>query len=190
MKIIEFIIPTYDRYDKINVILNSLICQSAHNWRAVIGIDKEKDDKMESIINSYNNPKFSYFFSGKTMNNWGFNIRQSAKNISNSDYLVMTCDDNYYTPTLVEEINKQIENNSDFIYWNMIHSFFDYSFFNCQPSLYNIDMGAFAIKTSLAKQITFNQTVAHSDGLFVEDFKKSFPDAKMTKINKVLFIHN
>ena len=116
-------------------------------------------------------------------------LREIAKQASSADYIIMTCDDNYYTPNLVAELKAVIKDNPGMIYWDMIHSHAQYHYFNCYPSINHIDMGAFATRIDLAKQIHLNTTFA-ADGEIVEDFKKKFLHERIVKIDKVLFVHN
>ena len=101
----------------------------------------------------------------------------------------MSGDDNYYVPTFVSELKKAAVNSPGMIFWDMVHSHYGYSYFNCRPFFNQIDMGAFATRTDLAKKIKLGKGFA-ADGTYVEDFKKKFPKEKLTKINKVLFVHN
>jgi len=50
-------------------------------------------------------------------------------------------------------------------------------------------MGAFATHRDLAQQIKLGTDFA-ADGWFVEHFKQKFPEQRIVKINKVLFVHN
>src|SRR5690606_32897439 len=98
-------------------------------------------------------------------------------------------DDNYYIPTFINELTIASETNPGMIYWDMVHSHYKYSYFKCLPAFNQIDMGAFATRTDLAKQIKLGTSYA-ADVTFVEDFNKKFLDENIKKIEKVLFIHN
>lgn len=186
---IDFIIPTFNRYNEVQEMLGSLIVQTADNWRATVVIDNEADDLMLEILAPLDHPNIRHMFTGRRFNDWGHTPREIGKQASDCDYIVMTGDDNYYMPVLVEELNKVMESDPDFIYWDMVHSHYDYQPFVCQPFFNQIDMGAFAFKADKGKQVALETTYA-ADGTFVENFRQRFPDASYLKINKVLFVHN
>jgi len=193
---VEFIIPTYDRVDLLNAMLASLAAQSSINWTATVIIDdKELEYRsnphyVDNLIHClYPLGNIRYIYSGERYNDWGHTPREIGKQQAVADYIIMTGDDNYYTPNFVEELVKASEGNPGMIYWDMIHSHYDYQYFKCVPAYNQIDMGAFATRRDLAQQIPLGVQYA-ADGLFVESFKHMFPNEEMVKINKVLFVHN
>ena len=187
--LIDFIIPTYNRIDALRSMLSSLIVQTNNNWVATVVIDDINNNEIEKLINAFHCNNISYVFAGKRYNDWGHTPREIGKQLSIGDYIIMTGDDNYYTPNFVEESIKASEGSPGIIYWDMVHSHYDYSCFKCYPAFNQIDMGAFAIRRDMAQTIKLNTTYA-ADGEFIEDVKKKYPDEKMIKINKVLFVHN
>lgn len=190
MATIEFIIPTFDRKKELISMLASLNAQISDNWIASVISDGEMNPDTAKIIESFNNPRIIHKGLDKRYNDWGHTPRQIGKQLSRSDYIIMTGDDNYYCPTLISEINKVIEkDNADFIYWDMVHSHYEYHYFSCHPHINQIDMGAFAFRATLGQQIVLGKTYA-ADGIFVNEFKYNFPNAKYVKIDKVLFTHN
>jgi glycosyltransferase involved in cell wall biosynthesis len=190
MEIIDFIIPTYNRYIPLKSMLASLCAQTKNNWRGTVVIDDINNDKIIEIIKSFDNPNLRYILTGKRYNDWGHTPREIGKQASDADYIIMTGDDNYYIPTLIDNINTAIEKDKgDLIYWDMVHSHYHYSYFKCKPRFNNIDMGAFAFNAKMGKQIKLSTKYA-ADGIFIEDFKRTFPEANIVKIDKVLFVHN
>lgn len=186
---IEFIIPVYDRESLLKCLLCSLIAQYDREWKARVMIDNPSDEAIKSMIDSINDNRMYYTITDRRYNDYGHSLRQIAKQQSDAEYIVMTCDDNYYTPNFITELKQVIKDKPGMVYWDMVHSHFNYQVLNCFPAINRIDMGAFATRTDLAKQISLNTSFA-ADGEFVEDFKKRFPNEKIMKINKVLFVHN
>lgn len=187
--LIEFLIPTYNRSNQLKSMLSSLISQTKDNWKATVIIDNPDDVNNVALVYSFGDKRISYTIMHKRYNDWGHTPRELCKQISDSDYVIMTGDDNYYCPILIEELNKVIINNPGMVYWDMVHSHYNYQYFKCTPSTGQIDMGAFATRTDLAKQIPLT-TKFDADGQFIEDFKKKFPKEQKIKIDKILFIHN
>jgi len=186
---IEFIIPTFDRGAELESMLYSLLAQKDGDWKAHVIIDTPNEFPADGIIDAIGDKRIRKTHMNRRYNDWGHSLREYGKQMSDSEYLLMTNDDNYYTPNLISEIKKAAIDNPGIIYWDMVHSHYNYSYFRCSPNFNQIDMGAFATRTDLAKQITMGTKFA-ADGLFIEDFKKTFPNEKITRIDKVLFVHN
>jgi hypothetical protein len=89
----------------------------------------------------------------------------------------------------VNELEIHSEMDYGMLYWDMVHSHYDYTYFECIPAVNRIDMGAFATRRDLAQQIELGKEYA-ADGLYVEKFKQQFPRERIVKIPKVLFVHN
>lgn len=186
--LVEFLVPTYNRIYPLNSMLASLLAQTDRDWRATVIVDNTNID----IIGFLTVPideRIQYKNMDKRYNDYGHTPREIYKQLSTADYIVMTGDDNYYTPNFVEELRKNVVRNPGLVYWDMVHSHFDYKCFASVPAHGRIDMGAFATRTDLAKQIKLNTGFA-ADGDFVEDFNKKFPKEQKVHIKKTLFVHN
>ena len=188
--LVEFIIPTYHRLAPLSSMLASLVAQNNNNWKANVIIDgKDHLDEISKIVTSFNDLRIKYTVTDDRYNDWGHTPREIGKQASDAKYIIMSGDDNYYIPIFVEELQKASINNPGLIYWDMVHSHYNYSYFKCHPAFNQIDMGAFATRKDLAQQIELGKDYA-ADGLFIENFKKKFPEQQMIKIDKVLFVHN
>lgn len=198
--LVTFILPTYDRVEELRMALSSLQAQTNPNWKAIVVVDNKKEDlnlsregggivflMIEDFI--YRDERIKTHYMDKRYNDWGHTPREVGKQMSDSQYVVMGGDDSYYMPTFVEELDKMGKDLPGMIYWDMVHSHYDYQYFKCFPAFNQIDIGAFATRTDLAKQIPLGTEYA-ADGLFVENFKHIFPNERIEKINKVLFVHN
>lgn len=191
MPLVEFILPTFERPHPLRMALAALLAQTCSDWKARVMIDGPEALPVEEIVESFNDSRISHWRSPVRYNNWGHNLREMGKNESECQYVVMTGDDNYYTPNFVDELRQVVEKESSpgMIYYDMIHSHAGYTFFSCNPIFNQIDMGAFATRTDLAKQLVLGTDFA-ADGIFVKDFNEKFPSEKKVKIPKVLFVHN
>lgn len=189
MILCDFIIPTYNRREPLISMLSSLVAQTNPNWVAHVIQDGIDNDVSFKVVKNINDSRIHYYATEERYNDWGHTPREVGKNNSEAKYVIMSGDDNYYIPTFINELSIASETNPGMIYWDMVHSHYKYSYFKCLPAFNQIDMGAFATRTDLAKQIKLGTSYA-ADGIFVEDFKKKFPDEKIKKIEKVMFIHN
>ena len=185
--LVDFIIPTYNRPELLKCMLHSLVAQIEPDWGAHVVIDNPDDVENIKLVESFNDKRIRWSKMDKRYNDWGHTPREYGKQKSGADYIIMTGDDNYYTPNFVAELNKY--HGSAMIYWDMVHSHYEYAYFKCSPFVNQIDMGAFATRRDLAQQIPLGTEYA-ADGLFVENFKHMFPYENIAKINKVLFVHN
>jgi hypothetical protein len=170
--------------------LSSLVAQTDDDWNANIVIDgNDYSDIILNAIHLFNDSRIKYNITNERYNDWGHTPREFGKQISTADYIVMTGDDNYYTPNFVKEIRLACQENAGLIYWDMVHSHYDYSYFICSPFYNQIDIGSFATRRDLAQQIKLGKEYA-ADGLFIENFKHHFPNETLIKIKKVLYVHN
>jgi hypothetical protein len=188
---VDFIIPTYQRYDQIKSMLYSLIAQYDSDWSAQVIIDDIENDTIVDIIKNINDKRINYTFTGQRYNDWGHTPREIGKQQSTSQYIIMTGDDNYYAPTLVSKLKAaaSVNNNPIVIYWDMIHSHNDYAVLVCTLAISCIDMGAFATRSDIAKVTPLKQTYA-ADGEFIEHLTSLYAADQFYKIHGVLFVHN
>lgn len=187
--LVEFVIPTYNRPELLRCMLHSLLSQTISNWSAHIVIDNPEDKNNVELVESFADDRIRCSKMDKRYNDWGHTPREYGKQQSNAEYIIMTGDDNYYTPNFIKELNDKAVDRPGMIYWDMVHSHYDYHYFRCVPATGGIDMGAFATRKDLAQQIHLGTDFA-ADGSFVEHFKQKFPLEKIVQIDKVLFVHN
>lgn len=191
---VSFVLPTYNRVALLKCALQSLIVQTNENWDAQVVIDGlDYEEPITQMIEELNDPRIIIRTLSKRYNDWGHTGRELGKTMARYRWVVMTGDDNYYVPTTVKEILEKAEQFAHYeagmIYWDMVHSHYDYSYFVCSAGFNQIDIGAFATRNDLAKQIKLTSDYA-ADGLFVEEYKKKFPTQTIVKIKKVLYVHN
>lgn len=191
MALVEFILPTFNRIDPLRMALSSLLAQTDPDWTAHVLIDGHEAISSEGLIESFKDSRIRYTRTENRQNYWGHPLREKGKNESSAQYVVMTGDDNYYTPNTVSEIRKVVESESSpgLIYWDMIHSHYGYTFFETRLGIGYIDIGAYATRTDLAKQTSLGVKF-HSDGEYVHSLQDKFPAEKTYKIKQVLYVHN
>jgi hypothetical protein len=169
--------------------LSSLLAQTNDNWCAHVIQDGTDNEISYKIVKSLGDNRIRYHATEERYNDWGHTPRELGKQESEARYIILSGDDNYYMPVFVEELSIASLDNPGIIYWDMVHSHYKYSYFKCSLGYNQIDMGAFATRNDLAKQIKLNTSYA-ADGEFIRDFNKKFPNEKRVKIDKVLFVHN
>ncbi len=191
MSKIEFVIPTYNRPEKIMVILSSLVCQTNNNWTAHVVIDGLTNEYRTVKDIFQNNPQIRFSHLDMNHNDWGHTPRQYGLDNAKEEWVVMTGDDNYYVPVFVNEMLKNTK-GTHFVYCNMVHNWVDNEYIpiDSQPKVFNIDIGNFMVRTEYGKQIKLHKDLNHADGLYVEEYLTKFPGLKPKKINKLLYVHN
>jgi glycosyltransferase involved in cell wall biosynthesis len=193
MSKIEFVIPTYNRVDHLMCLLNSLCAQTNDNWVAHVIADCPPQGTLDKVMRYFKgDDRFIFTILPDRYNDWGHTPRNIGLEMAKEDWVVMTGEDNYYTPVFVDEFLKAATPNSHFIYCDMVHNWlnFEYIHLKSRPVMDHIDIGNFMTRSQYAKQLTLDTTIAAADGKFVEDYLRKFPDGTITYIKKILYVHN
>jgi glycosyltransferase involved in cell wall biosynthesis len=194
---IEFIIPTYNRPYQLLTVIGSIASQINPNWRVHVVADchYEGYDNIKFFFKNEKRIKFSVL--DGPHNDWGHTPRIYGLQNATEEWVVMTGDDNYYTPNFVDSFLSVIDDEVNFVYCDMLHNHDttqcnSYRYFESSPKINFIDIGNFASRTHLSKLIPFNKGSYSADGEFVESYIKKFCNEKnnIKKINKSLYIHN
>lgn len=188
---IEFIIPTWGRPEKLKVILQSLVVQNNPNWICHVVIDGLTNDYFEvkELYQKEERIRFSHIEGPN--NDWGHSARNYGLDNTKENWIVMTGDDNYYVPTFVQNFLETIRYNRDFIYCDMVH---DLKSDGYQPipsklELGFIDIGNFMVRRSTIGDLRLLTDSYEADFKFVSYITKH-KTKRITKINKILYVHN
>jgi hypothetical protein len=204
-KEITIICVAYKRYKKIHVLIHSLICQSLDNWKLHI-IHDGYDQKMDELLAPYRDkyPQIRYEFTTTRHNDYGHTLRDIGIEQADTEYILITNDDNYYVPEFLKLMFAEISQaDLDMLLCDMVHSHLDsgqkemryqadtYGFFSTFPKNFKVDIGCFIVRTVLAKQVGFRDKSFTGDGIFVEDIiAAAGEELRIGKLNKILFVHN
>lgn len=200
-KEITIVCVAYKRHRNIHVLINSILCQTLENWKLLI-IHDGPDPEMHDILDKYSedHDEIEYIFTDTRYNDYGHTLRDMGIQKADTEFLLLTNDDNYYAPVFLQYMFKLIRtNNLDFVLCNMIHSHKNpgvytqppYTLFESFPEIKYIDMGNFIVKTEMAKAVGFRDKSFGGDGTFVEDIKQRYHGRiRMGKLDNVLFMHN
>jgi hypothetical protein len=192
----------YKRYDKIPVLVHSLMCQTYRDFRLVVVHDGE-DAEMREVLARFRAlypENFDFFFTSKRFDDYGHSLRAMAIVQCESEFIMLTNDDNYYVPSFLEHMFNKVDSESlDLVLCDMVHSHDypggrqqrSYNAFVTQPRKFSVDIGCLIVKTALAKAVGFRDKDFAGDGTFVEDIMQSSGSAlKWGKVDKFLFVHN
>jgi glycosyltransferase involved in cell wall biosynthesis len=189
---IEFIIPTYNRPNQLMTVISSIFSQSSPNWTIHVVADALYDgyQKVKDYFEGDERIRFSEL--NGPHKDWGHTARNYGLQLATEEWVVMTGDDNYYMPIFVEDFLNAVDENTHFVYCNMIHNWTEqqYLLINSIPKVGGIDIGNFMSRTDLSKKIKLDPSKAISDGLFVEEYLTKYNHGIIKKINKPLYVHN
>ena len=194
---IEFIIPTYNRPYQLLTIVGSILSQNNPNWKIHIVADAPYPvyEIIKELFSNIDKIKFTEL-SGPHRD-WGHTPRVYGLENASEEWIVMTGDDNYYTPNFVDTFLSVVDVNTNFIYCDMLHNHntghtTPYRYFDTKPQINYIDIGNFATRTEMAKQISFNKGSYGADGEFVEKYIETFckEPHNIKKIEQALYVHN
>ena len=197
---LSIVCVSYKRYKEINVLIHCFLSQTIQNFNLHI-LHDGPDPVMEKILKEYADkyPEITYEFTEKRFNDWGHSLRSIGLQKAIGDYVLITNDDNYYSPKFIEIMFEPIQkNNADIVVCDMVHGHANPGstkqlancFFETGFSRGYIDIGCFIARTSLAKQAGFNDRSFSADGAYFEDILKLRKDLSISKIKRVLFVHN
>jgi len=200
--LIEVLCVAYRRYGPLKVLVQSWLNQTATNWRLKVyhdGPDAEFDRIMEGYAREAG-PKVAYFHTEHRFNDYGHSLRDLALRQAGGDYVLLTNDDNYYVPRLLEFLTGAIcTTGADVVMFDMVHSHDNpgcrplpaYSYFQTQYGRGNIDMGAAIVRSDLARAAGFRDKSHDGDATYFEDVARlRGGPLSVCKISRTLFVHN
>jgi len=189
---IEFIIPTYNRPHQLMGVISSIYSQTSPNWKIHVVADAVYDgyQKVKDYFNGDDRIRFTEL--NGPHKDWGHTARNYGLQNATEEWVVMTGDDNYYVPIFVQDFLNEVDDNTHFVYCNMVHNWTQqqYLVINSRPIAGGIDIGNFMTRTQLSNKLKINITKGDADGLFVEEYLLKYPHGTIKKINKVLYVHN
>lgn len=193
---VSIIAVTYNQNNILKCFINSIKSQTSDNWRLIVIHDGPNDKlKNELVSQGYlNEEKIQFIEFTHRTENYGHLLRKWAlENVELNDYVLLTNGDNYYTPNMVEEIDKRTE---DLIYFDLVHSHktkinhnqHTYGFMDSKLQSSHVDIGNVVIRSEFAKKVGFSSTRFAADWDYINDILKLNPS--IYKIEKILFVHN
>jgi len=170
MGIVKVIMVAYQRIVPLRIAVDSFLNQTDDRWELHVIHDGPVPQAIYDLISRRNRVHFreTSAVNGK----WGHPNRRSMLErieADASDYILITNDDNYYIPGYVELIQQHMKPGVGMIYYNTLHSYFNYTVHTSQPKVGRIDMGAFVVRADVAKAVGFRHDVEVADGMYCEE---------------------
>ena len=203
-KQLTIVCVAYKRYRNLPVLIHSLLAQTLQNFQLIV-IHDGHDAEMASLLKPYadNHPDvIRVFFTEQRFNDYGHTLRDIGIQLADTEYLLLTNDDNYYVPRFLEymfmPMDAQGADAPDIVFCDMIHSHnnpgvrtqLPYNPFETRPERNFIDIGCFVARTELARKVGFRDKGFAGDATYFEDLVGAAVDAKLVKIPMTLFVHN
>ena len=195
-------VVAYRRHAQLACLVHSLQAQTMRAFHLVI-LHDGPDFEMAALLSKLSREtmlSFEFRFSRIRYNDYGHSLREQAIRDCQTDYILLTNDDNYYVPKFAElMLSAARRHDLDLVLCDMVHSHdrpggrpvASYAAFPTHPSPGNVDIGCFITRTARAKQVGFRDKAAEGDGTFVADLMALGPDAmRWAKLEKILFVHN
>jgi glycosyltransferase involved in cell wall biosynthesis len=170
MGMIKVIMVAYQRIVPLRIAVDSFLNQSDDRWELYV----IHDGQAPEVITEYMSRRTRIQFSQTAVVNgkWGHPNRRSMLEkieAEASDYILITNDDNYYIPGYVKLIQQHMNPGVGMIYYNTLHSYFNYTVHTSQLKVGRIDMGAFVVRADVAKAVGFKHDKEIADGMYCED---------------------
>lgn len=186
-------IVTYNHMPfKLLACLYSLLCQVEDNWIADVYHDGPADKETKNFM--FNLLDFEYpiefMWTNERSNKYGHDMRQKSLDRCKTKYIHFMNGDNLFFPTFSKETVNILESTGkDMVIFPIVHNYArgNYQVLDPQPSINNIDVSSFVVKTEIAKQVNWSYDFA-ADGKFVEDLIKL--GISWIKIPQILLCHN
>ena len=197
---LEIICTAYQRSIPLTCQLWSFAAQTRLDFKVVVyhdGPNKEVEKAISIFKDSNDSFELEFRFTKTRHNDYGHSLREIGLLQSTSPFILLTNDDNYYTPPFVEEMLGPLERNeADVVYCDMVHSHkildlpnpIGYQTLKTEPRLNRIDIGAFVFRAEIGKKVGFIDKSFAADGIFFESMLEV--GANLKKIEKTLFVHN
>ena len=194
---IEFIIPTYERTEHLMTIISSIVCQTNPNWLIHVVIDRPYNEdtiaKIQNIAIYYEyEDRIKFTLLDEHFGDWGHTPRNYGVSKSISEWVVMTGEDNYYAPVFVDEMLKVVDDETHFVYCDMVLNGKDNVYLPVPTRLEFgfIDIGCFMTRTDKAKQLPLLTHMPEADWIYSRVYVDTFTDGKIKKVDKVMYVHN
>lgn len=200
MGILKIIAVSYRRPIALRLLCDSFRVQTNPNWELHICHDGSYPGGDLDLITNQE-PKISddkrifFYNSAKRKGEYGHpNRKQMLDRLEckDDDFILLTNDDNYYVPHFVERVMSAAAKTVGMVYCDMLHNYYSYEVLRTELAVNHIDMGAFAVRASVAKKVGFNSTKFEADGIYAVECMRYCQEKglRTIKIKGILFVHN
>jgi glycosyltransferase involved in cell wall biosynthesis len=202
---LTIVVVTYRQLEALKCLLASLNCQTLRNFDVLVIHDGRHDATRHLVERSAADYDFpcQYLETDERFDDYGHSLRKAGIRSATGEFLLITNGDNYYSPRFVEFVFEAIDlHHLDIAMWDIVHSHSkpglsplpSYSPFSISPVRYCVDIGAFLVRTSMAKKAGFRARTLDADATYFEDLVRAGTATGVRvaigKIEKTLMVHN
>jgi glycosyltransferase involved in cell wall biosynthesis len=198
---LTIVVVTYRQPLALDCLLASLRCQTLQNFEVLVIHDGE-DAETRAVVERFSasSSRYRYLETAVRYNDWGHSLREIGIGEATGSHLLITNGDNYYSPRFLEFVFEAIERlQLDIALWDMVHSYHRpgrislrcYQAFRVYPVRWMVDIGAFVVRTELARRAGFPDKTHNGDATYLEALL-ALPGEplRVGKIEKTLTVHN
>lgn len=185
----------YERPIPMRILADCFLVQTAPDWELTFIHDGKAGEDVWKTVRLYDDPRVRFQESPERYGVYGHPNRKrflASMESSIEDFVILSNDDNYYMPVFVEELLRRRTHDTGMIYWDAVHSHFQYNVLKSLIKVDHIDIGSFAVRVDIAKEVGFNNFAFNGDGYYAEECaRKSLSKGlKIDYIPKPIFVHN
>jgi hypothetical protein len=193
---IQIICVAYERYIPLEILVKSFQVQTSVLWKLHVVYDGPAPQRIINIMEPLmQDDRVKFYQSPERYQKYGHPNRRTmlqTLKCDDKDFILLTNDDNYYTPRFVEFMLKEVKWNTGIVYCDTVHSHMEYALHRSELKENMIDIGAFIVRADIAKRTGFKHDHFSADGVYAEECVQTCNQKrlKVVKINKPLFVHN
>lgn len=185
----------YERPVPMRILIDCFLVQTSLNWELNIVHDHKASEEVWKTVSLYDDPRIVFKESPERYGTYGHPNRKAyLEQIkpSKDEFILLTNDDNYYVPTMVSEVLTKCDPSVGMIYFDTVHSHFNYNVLKTKVQVDHIDVGAFVVRADVAKKVGFTNFAFNGDGYYAcacaDQCKRQ--GLRTVYIPKPLFVHN
>jgi glycosyltransferase involved in cell wall biosynthesis len=188
---ITFIATSHGESAQYRPFIDSILAQKDTNWKAIV-YNNGSNPQLKEWVEAIGDTRLSYVESTKDTGQWGtINRADAIQRLVDTEYVVNTSVQDYYTQNTVQELNKAIQEGHDLISWRGINHLFSFCEVNGELAFGMIDWGQWCVKTDyIRKTGIVNGREFASDWFTLKAIIDSRQIKNYKKINSILHIHN
>jgi len=190
--LITFVATAHYECGNKRIFIPSILNQSSQNFNAIV-FHNGPDIEMRQWVNNQIDNKDYIKFKNSSVDtgNYGCTNRQQAIEECKTEYIIQTSIQDYFLPQAVQFILQGLEAKPDILVWNSInHLVGPCKVLDAKLAWSKLDWGNFAMKTSIAKQLTIQGDQYCADWLFIKEALDKGLIKTAKKLPYVLTIHN
>jgi len=185
----------YERPIPMRILIDCFLVQTNSNWELTIIHDGKASEDVWRTVALYNDPRIIFQESPERYGIYGHpNRKRYLEQItpSKDSFVLLTNDDNMYVPILVNEILSKCNPNVGMVYFDAVHSHFQYNVLKTEIKVNRIDIGSFVVRADVAKTVGFTNFAFNGDGYYACSCAQYCRKhgLNIVSIAKPYFIHN